>query len=112
MDKHDRKARIREYQEAARPMGVFRVANQPTGRGVLGTSRDLPSILNRHRAQLSLGSHADKALQSEWDETGGEGFVFEVLDTLEPSDDPGYDPTQDLQALQELWEERLGGGTG
>ena len=107
MDKHDRKELIQEYREAVKPMGVYRVYNSESGHGVLGTSRDLPSILNRHRAQLSMGGHPDKALQQEWDEVGADVFVFEVLDTLEPGDDPGYDPTDDLQELRERWQERL-----
>lgn len=88
-------------------MGVYRVHSKASGYGVLGASRDLPSILNRHRAQLSLGGHPDKALQAEWDEVGADAFVFEVLDTLKPVDDPAYDPAADLAALAEMWQERL-----
>ena len=38
---------------------------------------------------------------------GEDGFEFELLDRLPPSDDPGQDLTRDLQALLELWQERL-----
>jgi hypothetical protein len=108
MDKQSRKAHIRAYREAVRPMGVWRVRSTVSGHGVMGTSRDLPSMLNRQRAQLSGGAHPDKALQEEWDRRGTDAFVFEVLDTLKPRDDPGYDPTGDLEELARIWRERLG----
>ncbi len=38
---------------------------------------------------------------------GPDGFVFEVLDTFVPKDDPGHEPTDDLETLKELWLERL-----
>ena len=36
-----------------------------------------------------------------------DGFVFEVLDTLPASDEPGYDVKGELRVLEELWLERL-----
>jgi hypothetical protein len=107
MDQQDRKDHIRSYQDTPRPMGVYRVNSTASGHGVVDASRDLTAILNRHRAQLDFGGHPDKTLQREWDALGADAFVFEVLDTLEPSDDPDYDPTDDLQELLEMWRERL-----
>lgn len=42
-----RKARIREYKETPRTMGLYRVRNTESGRCLLGISVDVPSILNR-----------------------------------------------------------------
>ncbi|MBI3785066.1 MAG: GIY-YIG nuclease family protein [Deltaproteobacteria bacterium] len=103
----DRKALIREYKENQRPMGVYRVRNTKNGRSLVGSSVDLPSILNRHRAQLKLNSHANRALQSDWNELGAEAFEFEVLDTLKPIERPDYKPADDLRALEQLWLEKL-----
>ena len=103
----DRKALIREYKQRRPPMGVYRVHNTVTGRSLVAASKDLPSILNRHRAQLNLGAHPSKALQADWAAHGPASFVFEVLDTLSPSDAPDYDPTADLSALEDLWLEKL-----
>jgi hypothetical protein len=47
-------------------------------------------MLNRQRAQLSMGAHANRALQKDRDELGSEAFEFEVLDELTP--DAGYGP--------------------
>ena len=103
----DRKALIREYKENRRPMGVYRVRNTVNGKSLIGVSVDLPSILNRQRAQLRLRSHSNRALQADWDALGAEAFEFEVVDTLTPPDRADYDPTDDLKALEELWLEKL-----
>ena len=103
----DKKALKREYKETARPMGVYQVRNTVNGKVLIGTSVDLPSILNRQRGELRLGGHRNRALQQDWNEHGAEAFEFEVLDTLPPSDRPGFDPSSDLKALEELWLEKL-----
>ncbi len=105
----DRTKAIREYKETRRPMGEDRVRNRVSGRSLLGTSVDLPSILNRQRAALRLGSHADRELQRDWNELGEGAFALETLDTLAPPENrAGYDPGAELQALEQLWREKLG----
>ncbi|MCX5759448.1 MAG: GIY-YIG nuclease family protein [Candidatus Hydrogenedentes bacterium] len=103
----DRKAAIRAYKEGWRPMGVYRVRNIVTGKSLVAASTDLPAIFNRHRAQLRIGSHPDRGLQKDWNELGQEAFEFEVLDTLTPPDEPGYDPSGDLRVLEQLWIAKL-----
>ena len=103
----DRKALTRRYKETRRPIGVFRVRNTGAARSFLGTSVDLPSMLNRQRSQLESGGHMDRDLQADWDAIGSDGFVFEALDTIEPLDEPGWDPSDDLAALRDIWAERL-----
>jgi hypothetical protein len=104
----DRKALIREYRLRRPPMGVYRVRNLTTGEALVAAATDLPSILNRHRSALRMGGHPSRALQAAWKEHGAESFVFEVLDTLTPPDDPTYDPMGDLTVLEDLWLEKLG----
>lgn len=103
----DRKALVRKYKETPRPMGVYCVRNTVNGKVFIGTARDLAGIINSQRAQLGFGSHMNRALQREWNELGPGAFVFEVLDTLEPQSTPGYDPRDDLRALEALWFDRL-----
>lgn len=103
----DRRERIREYKERARPMGVFRVRNLATGDSLIGSSVDLPSMLNRQRFQLEMGSHPNRALQDDWARLGESSFELEVLDTLDPSRDPDCDPADDLLELEELWAQRV-----
>jgi hypothetical protein len=106
----DRKAAARAYREERRPMGVFAVRNTVTGTTFLGATVDLPSMLRRQLFTLQMGSHADHALQAEWNEHGEPAFVIEIIDVLEPPEDPAYKPADDLEALLEIWRERLAQG--
>ena len=103
----DRKARLREYKETPRPAGIYRVRNTATGKSLIGSSPNLPGMLNRRRFQLENGSHPDRELQEDWKDLGAEAFAFEVLDRLEPKKEPDYDPTDDLRVLKEIWIEKL-----
>jgi hypothetical protein len=103
----DRKALIREYKQAARPMGVYRVTEAVSGQALVGWSLDLPARLNRHRAAFESGAHPEKDFQRAWNEHGATAFEFEVIDTLEPSDEPGYNPADDLKTLEQMWLDRL-----
>ena len=103
----DRKTLIREYKDSQRPMGVYQVRNTVTGRSLVGASVDLPAILNRHRAQLRLGTHANRALQQDWDKFGPEAFEFDILDTLQPPKRSDANPAEELRVLEELWLEKL-----
>ncbi len=89
-------------------MGVYRVSTTVTGESLVAASRDVNSLLNRHRAQLRTGAHPSKTLQAAWNAHGPDSFTFEVLDVLEPAEDPARDPTSDLAALEDMWLDRLG----
>ena len=104
----DRKALIREYKAHRRPMGVFQVRNTLSGKVFLGSTVDLPSMLNRQRAQLQMGAHPNRELQADWRSHGAAAFAFEVLDTLHPSDESGYDPAADLSTLEAMWLAKIG----
>jgi hypothetical protein len=103
----NRKEMVRDYKETRRPMGVFCVRNTATGQVLLGSSVDLPGILNRHRWQLEMGMHSNRQLQNDWNTLGPAAFTFEVLDTLSVPEEPGYQPADDLQALLGLWMDKL-----
>jgi len=105
----DRRRLIREYKNTPRIMGVGVVRNAVDGRILLVSGTDIRSLLNRHQAQLRLGVHPNRQLLADWQLRGAAAFSFEVLDTLTPSQDPGYDPGGDLAALHELWREKVCG---
>jgi hypothetical protein len=107
MSNIDRKARTREYKKTPRPTGIYRVRNSLTGKSLIGSTTDLPGMLNRQRFQLENGSHPNRELQRDWNELGSDRFEFEILDQLEPSDEPTYNPTEDLAALKEMWIDKL-----
>lgn len=89
-------------------MGVYAVRNTVSGKTLVGASRNVAGRLNRERFQLDDGSHPSRPLQADWNDLGEDAFVFEVLDTLEPGDDPGADPEEDLAQLLEMWLDKLG----
>ncbi len=103
----DRKAKKNAYREIAHPMGVFQIINKVNGKILIGSSTNLPAILNRFKAELKMGSCRNVVLQEEWVQFGPDAFVFEQLEILEPLDDPGYDPAEDLRILEALWAEKL-----
>jgi hypothetical protein len=103
----DRKARVRQYKETARPAGVYRVRNTAKRKSLVGSTVDLAGMLNRLRFQLENGSHPDRELQSDWNESGPNAFEFEVLDRLEPKAERDYDPIEDLRVLKEMWLHKL-----
>jgi hypothetical protein len=104
----NRKELIRKYKETPRPMGVYVVRNTATGKSFIGSSVDVPARLNRLRTQLQSGLHPNRELQDDWKRLGADGFALETLDTLEPSDQPGNDPGEDLRVLEAMWREKLG----
>ncbi len=97
---------IREYKQNERPMGIYQVRNIANGKVLIGASVDLPGIFNRARFQLSMGTHPNKSLQTEWSEYGADNFAFEILDQLSPRPDAG-DPREELKALEDLWLEKV-----
>ncbi|HEY8532027.1 MAG TPA: GIY-YIG nuclease family protein [Limnochorda sp.] len=103
----NRKELIREYKNTPKPAGVFRVRNTAQNKSFIGTSTNLPAMLNRQRFQLETGAHPDRELQQDWNELGPDAFAFEILDQLEPSKEPDTDPTEDLRVLKALWVEKL-----
>ncbi len=88
-------------------MGVYRVTDSISGQSLVGWSLDLPARLNRHRAAFESGAHPEKDFQRAWNDHGATTFEFEIVDTLEPSDDPAYNPADDLKTLEQMWLDKL-----
>ncbi len=103
----DKKARIKEYKDTPRPMGVYQIKNKKNNKILIGSSSNLPAILNRYRAELKMGSCRNLVLQKEWKQFGPEAFEFTEIEILEPLDDPNYDPKDDLLYLEDLWTSKL-----
>lgn len=103
----DKQTLKREYKEAEIPAGIYRVWNKLQDRSLVGSSVNVAAMLNRHRAELKMGHHRNRDLQRDWDALGEDAFAFEILDTLPPRNEPGYDAKRELRVLEELWLERL-----
>jgi hypothetical protein len=97
----------REYKERPKPAGVFQVKNIASGKVLLGSSLNLEGSLNKHRFMLMSGSHRNKALQQDWNSGEPDSFVFEILETVKVSDDPGFNLNDELTLLEQIWLEEL-----
>jgi group I intron endonuclease len=97
----------KNYKQTLTPMGVYQLRNLVNGKILIGSSKNLPARKNRFEMELSYGGSTNKELQLDLKLYGKENFVFEVLDKLEPKEDPAYNYTEDLRTLEELWIEKL-----
>jgi hypothetical protein len=102
-DMDDRAALKRQYKENPPPAGIFRITNRANGKVFIGKGINVRGKLNGQQLQLKWRSHPNKAMQEDWNHFGPEQFSFEVLDYLQPADDPGRDLQTELAALEELW---------
>jgi group I intron endonuclease len=97
----------KKYKQTVTPMGVYQLKNLINGKILIGSSKNLPGRKNRFEMELSIENFTDKVLLQEVKQFGKENFLFEVLDYLEPKEDPSYNYTEDLKTLEELWIEKL-----
>lgn len=103
----DKKEIKKAYKQTVQPMGVYQVKNKMNGKIFIGRSKNLNGKFNSIQFQLAVGSFVIKQLQQDYTKFGLDNFSFDVLDRLEPKDDPSYDYTNDLEVLEELWLEKL-----
>ena len=97
----------REYKERKKPAGVFMVKNTANGKVLLGSSLNLEGPLNSHKFMLTIGRHRNAAVQKDWNEFGGDKFVFEILEVVKIKDDPDFNINDELTLLEEIWIENL-----
>jgi hypothetical protein len=97
----------KDYKQAKRMMGVYRIWNTRIDKSYVGFSMDLPGRINRHKAELKFGSHRNLKLLGEWNSLGESSFEFEVLDKLDHKEDSQTNPVEELRILTEMWIRKL-----
>lgn len=105
--KMDKKEMKKQFKSAEIPMGIYRITNLVNNKIFIGSSLNLPGRISRHKFELKFGSDQIKELQEDYNKFGEEKLVFEIIDTLKPKDEPGYNPKEDITTLEELWIEKL-----
>jgi len=88
-------------------MGVYQIRNLINGKIFLGSAKNLQAKLNSNKFQLDHGAHMNSELQKDYSELGEKNFAFEIVDYLKPKEEAGYDYTEDLTVLEEMWLEKL-----
>ena len=101
----EKKRLKRDYQQTPRAIGVFLIRNNLNDKVFLAAGVDLHGLINRHKFQLTNGSHANKQLQADWNELGSSSFAFEIVDEANPI--AGADPRAEVETLEKLWLEKL-----
>jgi hypothetical protein len=96
-----------EYKLAKRPFGIVLIRNTTNDKVLLISGLDIQGIMNRHKFALNAGGHQCKALQKDWNELGLDKFEFEILDQMQPTDDPSFDAKRELNFMEEMWLEKL-----
>jgi len=95
------------YKQAPRPMGIYQIKNLANGKIYIGRGADLNGKLNSEKFQLKNNMHMNQDLQNDFNALGEGMFSFEVLDRLNPREDPQHDHGADLHMLEALWLEKL-----
>ena len=103
----DKKAAKLAYRASVRPMGIYQIRNLVNEKVFVGSSVDLRAIFNRIRFQLYAGAHPNKELEADWKLLGTAKFEFEVLEEIDQNLADGHDYLTDLDALEDLWLEKL-----
>lgn len=108
----DKSAARKEYKQARRPMGVYRIRNLQSGKSYIGFSTNLQARMNRLKFELKFGIHLNKELLGEWKSLGETFFEFEVLDELEHDENSKENPIDELRLLTDMWIGRLDNAGG
>ncbi len=103
----NRKEIIKKYKMTHTPMGVYKINATGSDNFYVGSSLNLNAIFNRHKFELGSGFHPIKELQDAWNKNGEEGIKFEIIDRLEPKEDPLYKYNEDIKTLEDLWMDKL-----
>jgi hypothetical protein len=100
-DTRARRASLRRaYEERSKQAGVFRVVNTANGRIMLGSALDLHAPLNRVKFELDQAVCWNAGLKRDLETFGRDSFAIEVVETVEPRDDPDFDPAKELEVLE------------
>jgi hypothetical protein len=98
---------IQQYKEALRPLGVFLIRNNKTDKVFLGCGIDLRGAINRHKFQLSSGSHPNRELQADWNQLGANNFAVEIIEELQPRNETSFDSKRELEFMEKMWLDKL-----
>jgi hypothetical protein len=111
-DKATRKELKAQYRENPPEAGIYRLTNTKTGKVLLGSSTNLPSVRNKleFAKSTNLPGALDQRIRKDVADHGIDAFEFDVVETLAPQ--PGQTAAQvrgDLDLLEDLWREKLAG---
>ena len=103
----NKKELIKEYKNQKHPAGLFAVKNKPENKMFIGISLNLPAKIRGVTFELKLGSHAYRNLAEDYKRLGKDQFDISILDEIELKDETEEELKKELEALEEMWIEKL-----
>jgi|SRR5690606_16832972 len=98
-----KKEQRNEYKLMKFRKGLFQIINLKNKKVYLQKSEDLDKAFNSDLFKLKAGMHANKDMQTDWNELGSDFFEFEILDELNFNDSATpYQIEKEIQELLEL----------
>jgi hypothetical protein len=112
-DRERRRELTDDYRQARAEAGIYRITNTRSGRGIVASSTNLPSIRNRFDFARSTGSYSalDNRLQADAKALGIEALELEILEVVaQPATMTRFELVRELEVLEALWREKLEAG--
>jgi hypothetical protein len=103
----NKKELIKEYKNQKHPAGLFAVKNKVENKMFIGISLNLPAKIRGVTFELELGSHAYRNLAEDYKRLGKDQFDISILDEIELKDETEKELKKELEALEEMWIEKL-----
>ncbi|MBI1933158.1 MAG: GIY-YIG nuclease family protein [Ignavibacteriales bacterium] len=97
----------KQYLQNLPAMGIFKVENSVSKKLFVDFGLNVKGKINGCKFQLDNNSHPNKGLQEDYNTFGGNNFIFEVIDILEPKDNESKNYVEELKILEEMWIEKL-----
>ena len=111
MDAEQRKQMKNAYKSQLSHGAVYAIDCAGNGRRLLKATTDLKGIRNRYNFSLSMNGCPDPALRQEWLDYGVGGFSLTVLEEMDMEEgQTAAEFAADIEALRELWQEKLAAG--
>lgn len=93
---------VQKYKEIKIEAGIYQIRNVKNGKLLVVGTPNLKTM-NGKRFELQMGTSINKVLQQEWNEYGEDCFEFEILEVIEPKDDPFYNVKDAVNKREEHW---------
>lgn len=106
INKEERARLVAKFKEVPIEAGVYQIRNTINGKILIDSTPNLKS-LNGRTGLLHMGNFKNRALQDEWNAFGPDAFKLEVLEVLEPDDNPFVDVKDELKKLEAQWIDKL-----
>ena len=109
-DKARRKQLTDDYKSNHPEAGVYRIVNTQTGRALLGSAVNLPSVRSKLAFARSTNTSGglDHRLTSDMRQYGPDAFDLEILEVLDTRPEMTQaEIRDDLTTLEALWREKL-----